>query len=192
MGARTYADIVAEIVDEFPRFSIVEKRQSKMMRLMSFALCFVTSGRTVEFMDSSVTTIGSTVYVPERWNDLPEGYRASTLRHERVHLRQWRKFGFLPFAFLYLLVPLPLGLAWFRAEFEKEAYEESMRADCEIYGVLALRSREYRKGVIAAFTSSAYGWMWPFRGQVERWYDQTAQKILEERLAEVESDAPDV
>ena len=47
--------------------------------------------------------------------------RTVLLRHERVHLRQRRRYGFLPFAILYLIPLLPLGLAYFRARFEWEA-----------------------------------------------------------------------
>jgi hypothetical protein len=27
------------------------------------------------------------------------------------------------------------------------------------------------------FTSAAYGWMWPFRAQVERWYDTALAEL---------------
>ena len=40
---------------------------------------------------------------------------------------------------LYMLVPLPMGLAYFRARFEKEAYAETIRAAAEVWG------REYAR-----------------------------------------------
>src|SRR5437764_14588221 len=45
-------------------------------------------------------------------------------------------------AILYVLLPLPVGLAWFRAYFEKEAYAETIRVAAEVWG----RSEERRVG----------------------------------------------
>jgi hypothetical protein len=94
-----------------------------------------------------------------------------TLRHELIHLRQFRRYTLFGMAFLYLLVPLPLGLAWFRARFEWEAYRESIRAAAELHGRAHVEAPAFRERILGQFTSGAYGWMWPFRGQLERWYD---------------------
>jgi hypothetical protein len=75
-------------------------------------------------------------------------------------------------AVLYVLLPLPMGLAYFRARFEKEAYAETIRAAAEVWGVQYPRSAEHRKYVIDQFMGPSYGWMWPFRRGLERWYDQ--------------------
>ena len=77
------------------------------------------------YLDSFQTTIGKTVYVTADWDDWDPDRRYVTLRHEAVHLRQFRKFTLPGMAVLYVLLPLPMGLAWFRAYFEKEAYAES-------------------------------------------------------------------
>jgi hypothetical protein len=42
---------------------------------------------------------------------------------------------------------------------------------------------------VRQFTSAAYGWMWPFRGQVERWYDQAVQRLLDEGRPGISRDA---
>jgi hypothetical protein len=177
----TYHRLVAEIETEFPGFQVVEKSESLLMRVISVAIWVLTFGQASDFMTGPVTTLGRTVYVPEDWNRKPENYRISTLRHERVHLRQSRAWGFVTFALLYLLAPLPFGLAWFRARFEWEAYEESMRADYELYGKLAIASRDYKEGIVRLFLGPEYGWMWPFRGKVEAWYDDALRRILSER-----------
>jgi hypothetical protein len=80
-------------------------------------------------------------------------------------------------AVLYLLVPLPMGLAWFRAHFEKQAYAESIRAAAEVWGPDHPRRPEFRRHVIEQFTGAAYGWMWPFRRGLERWYDQVLASL---------------
>jgi hypothetical protein len=94
------------------------------------------------------------------------------MRHEAIHLRQFRKYTLPGMALLYVLLPLPLGLAWFRAYFEKEAYAESIRAAAEVYGADYPRSTAYRQSIIDQFVGPSYGWMWPFRAGLERWYDR--------------------
>ncbi len=74
-------------------------------------------------------------------------------------------------AIAYVLLPLPMGLAWCRAQFEKAAYAESVRAAAEVWGPAHVRTAAYRDYVIDQFTSASYGWMWPFRAGLERWYD---------------------
>jgi hypothetical protein len=82
---------------------------------------------------------------------------------------------------LYLFLPCPLGLAWFRARLEWEAYTETLRATLELRGEEAVRAPELRTRIVSQFTSAAYGWMWPFRTTVERWYDDALHEILAER-----------
>jgi hypothetical protein len=48
---------------------------------------------------------------------------------------------------------------------------ESIRAAAEVYGRSHVESAGYRAAVVRQFTSGAYGWMWPFPRQLERWYD---------------------
>jgi hypothetical protein len=76
-----------------------------------------------------------------------------------------------------VLLPLPLGLAWFRAYFEKEAYAETIRAAAEVWGVAHPCRSDYRRHVIKQFTSASYGWMWPFRAGLERWYDRVLASL---------------
>jgi hypothetical protein len=73
----------------------------------------------------------------------------------------------------YLLLPLPLGLAWCRYRLEREAYEETILAAAERWGADAVRAPEFRARLIEQFTSGAYGWMWPFPRALARWYDRT-------------------
>ena len=111
------------------------------------------------------------------WDDWEPDRRYVTLRHEAVHLRQFRRFSLPGMAILYVLLPLPLGLAWFRAHFEKEAYAESIRAAAEVWGRDYPRRTDYRSHVIAQFLGPSYGWMWPFRAGLERWYDQVLASL---------------
>ena len=51
----------------------------------------VTFGQMRSYLDSYQTTIGKTVYVTADWDDCDADERYVTLRHEAVHLRQFRK-----------------------------------------------------------------------------------------------------
>lgn len=173
---------IAEIRREFPRFRIVVKRTSALSRVIDVLLKVLTFGAQREFLTRYHTVIGNTLYVPDRWESTPDVARLITLRHERVHLRQRRRYGDIVMTFLYLVPFFPLGLAYGRARIEWEAYVETMRATRELRGPDELRSPELRAYVIAQFTSGAYGWMWPFERSLHRWYDRA--------LADIETSAP--
>ncbi|MBC7976762.1 MAG: hypothetical protein H7138_17445 [Myxococcales bacterium] len=172
IGEARYAALVRSLRAEFPRFRIVRKDRSVLHQAIHYGLIGLTLGRMRSYLDSFQTTIGATVYVTSDWDDRDPDHRYVTLRHEAVHLRQFRSFTLPGMAVLYLLVPLPMGLAWFRAWFEKQAYAESIRAAAEVWGPAYPRDAAYRAHILAQFTGASYGWMWPFRAGLERWYDQ--------------------
>jgi hypothetical protein len=99
------------------------------------------------------------------------------MRHELVHLRQFRRYGLLGMALLYVLMPLPMGLAYFRARFEMEAYEETIRAAASVYGIAYVRAPSFRDYLVRQFVGPSYGWMWPFRRAVEAWYERAVAAL---------------
>lgn len=168
---------IAEIRDEFPNFRIVPKHGDGLSRAIDRALRIVTLGRMRDYLTHYHTVIGDTLYVPDAWDTTPELDRIITLRHERVHLRQRRRWSLPVMAFLYFVPILPLGLALGRARIEWEAYTETLRATAELRGRSAVRSPALRAEILRRFTSADYGWMWPFEGQVGRWYDRALEQI---------------
>lgn len=170
-----------EIQREFPRFRVVYKRESAFSKLIHGCLLVLTLGGQRHFLTGYYTVIGDTLYVPDSWDALDPDERAILLRHERVHLRQRRRYGALGMALLYLLPFFPLGLAYGRARLEWEAYRETLRATAELQGLSRARDPALRARIVGRFTGPDYGWMWPFRRTVERWYDDA--------LAELERDA---
>jgi hypothetical protein len=172
-----YDALVDALRAEFPSFRIVRKDRSPLHRAIHYALCALTLGGMTSYLEAFQTTIGCTVYVTADWEERDADDRYVTLRHEAIHLRQFRRYSLPGMAVLYLLVPLPMGLAWFRARFEKAAYAESIRAAAEVWGPDFPRRPEYRRSVIEQFTGPAYGWMWPFRRGLERWYDQVLASL---------------
>ena len=175
---------IGEIKREFPRFRIVRKRDSSLSRLIDVVLKVLTLGAQREFMTRYHTVLWDTLYVPDQWHATPDLARLVTLHHERVHLRQRRRYGDLMMTFLYLVPFFPLGLAYGRARLEWEAYAETLRATACYSGLDAARSSDLRKHIVRQFTSGAYGWMWPFRKTINRWYDAA--------LTELETGAPSV
>jgi hypothetical protein len=170
-------DLVDEIRREFPRFRIVQKSESRLSRAIDIALKIVTLGGQRDFMSRYHTVIADTLYVPGRWEDASDTDRAITLAHERVHLRQRRRYGDVVMTLLYLLVFFPLGLAYGRARIEWEAYAETLRATAELYGMQAAEDPALRERIVQQFTGAAYGWMWPFPRTINRWYDEAIDAI---------------
>lgn len=168
-----------ELKQEFPAFCIRRKRGDSLSRAIDVALRIVTLGGQRHYLTKYHTVIGDTLYVPETWDDLSDLDRVILLRHERVHLRQRRRYGGALMAFLYLIPFLPLGLAYGRARIEWEAYTETLRATLELRGVAALKSAELRERIIQRFTGPDYGWMWPFRTTVEAWYDRVVNELCD-------------
>jgi hypothetical protein len=172
-----YDALVEQLRAEFPRFRIIRKDRSVLHRAIHYALIGLTFGRMRTYLDSFQTTIGRTVYVTADWDELDVDQRYVTLRHEAIHLRQFRAYTLPGMAVLYILVPLPMGLAWFRAHFEKQAYAETVRAAAEVWGPSYPRTESFRRHIIDQFVGPSYGWMWPFRANLERWYDRVLASV---------------
>ncbi len=174
------AALLAEMRREFPRFRLVHKRGDRLSRAIDRALKIISLGGQSTYMTEYRTVIGDTLYLPDGWDETAAVDRIICLRHERVHLRQRRRYTLPGMTILYLLLPLPIGLAWFRARLEWEAYRETLRATCELKGREAVRDPELRERMIRRFTGPAYLWMWPFRRQIERWYDDAIAELARE------------
>jgi hypothetical protein len=161
-------DLDAEYAELAASLRIVPKDRVWHQRAIHHLLRVVTLGAQSSYLDRYVTTIFHTIYVTPDWESRALVDRYATLRHEVVHVRQFERWGLL-MPLLYLLVPLPFGLAWCRMRFERAAYEETLRVHHQLGGRAAVE--RLRAHVIAQFTSGAYGWMWPFPRAVERWFD---------------------
>jgi hypothetical protein len=171
------AELLAEMHREFPRFRIVDKRGDRLSHAIDVALKLLSLGRMSTYLTEYRTVIGDTMYVPSDWNETPAIDRVICLRHERVHLRQRRRYTLVGMTLLYLFLPLPIGLAWFRARMEWEAYRETLRATFELKGLSAVSHPDVRRQMVERFVGPAYLWMWPFRSHIERWYDETVAEL---------------
>lgn len=184
MTASLHATFVAEMKAEFPSFEILPKRDSKLQRAIHVALAVVTFGGMRTYATQYHTVLFGKLWVPDSWEQMSDVDRYVLLRHERVHLRQRARMGDLVMGFVYLVPFFPLGLAYGRARIEWEAYTETIVATYETAGIE--RARALKNHIVGRFVGPDYGWMWPFRGTVERWFDQVIDDLTrrnEDRLA---------
>jgi len=176
----TLPELEQQIHDEFPDFKVVPKSSSSLMRAIDIFLKVITFGLMKTFMTRFITTVGYTVYVNRTWGLKHDVAKMLTLRHERVHMRQRRKYGSFLFTFLYLFFPVPVLFAYYRRKFEMEAYEETMLSMLELLplsGEGTLMTPVFKEIVVRHFTTAEYFWMWPWRSSVERWYDETLARL---------------
>lgn len=152
---------------------------------LSWLLFIITFGQLNrdDFLNRFATTIGSYICIPARWS--PES-ADGVLAHECRHVTQFRWFGFglhpllgVPFmAFAYLLLPLPLGLAWMRYRLELDADVVAWKHLKVVFPETArelILSRAQR--FATTVSSSAYGWAWP-RSRALKGFEKAAEKIL--------------
>ncbi len=173
---------------EIPGMRLVSKDDSSFMSTIFAVLAFITR-RPRDSWDGFTTTIWRTMYVPPGFAFWAIEDRYRLLRHELVHLRQFRRWP-LPWldrpgvwrinavlmSLCYLLV---LPVRWtFRAKFEREAYTQSMLSwyECRHYGFTShYKARQIAK-MGQTFGSGTYAWMWT-RAKAEQWAADTLAAI---------------
>jgi hypothetical protein len=167
-----------ELRAEFPSFRIRKKRESLVQRAIHVALAVLTVGGQRVYLTRYHTVLFGTLWVPDAWDAMSDDDRYILLRHERVHLRQRKRMGDLWMSFVYLVPFFPLFFAWGRARIEWEAYVETIRATAEVQGIDA--AANLRAHIVKRFTGADYGWMWPFPGAVNRWFDEALADVRAE------------
>lgn len=169
--------LVADILVEFPRFRLVPKAGHRLSRLIDRCLRLCTLGLQNRYLTEYHTVLGDTLYLAPVWDSLDDRSRYVLLCHERIHLRQRRRYGTVGMALLYLFPLFPFGLALGRARIEWEAYKETLRASAEVYGLAAVDQPALRARIVERFTGPDYGWMWPFPRTVAEWYDSAVEEL---------------
>lgn len=175
-GSRTER-YLATLREEFPALRVVRKEDDGLQKVLDVLLRIGTLNQQRDYLTKYTTVIGATIYTPRSWETRSDEERYVTLRHEAVHLRQARRMGQLGMSLVYGVVFFPIVLSWGRAQIEWEAYAETLWAMAEVHGLAYASSRPVREHIVRQFTSAAYGWMWPFPGQVNRWIDAELAKI---------------
>jgi len=106
-------------------------------------------------------TLGDIIYHPSDI-DPSEQRHEGTIAHEEVHVAQMKKYGLLPFLFLYAFVPMPFFFAYFRWKFEREAYLVTIMSYPIVY-------REFVVEGIVSNLWSKYFLTWP-KPLMEKWF----------------------
>ena len=150
---KEFDDYVEKIKQEFPKFQIIPKEESPLMKF----IYNITLMRfwNKQFMSRFITVMFGKVYMPKQYI----GSHASIdiLRHELVHLRDMKKYPVL-FELTYILFPLPTVFT-LRAFWEYRGYCESIRAINDRYGYVPVKTIEF---FVEQFTGPSYLWMCPF------------------------------
>lgn len=150
-------------------------------KLLHYLVIIFTFGGNRNFLDGYYTTIGPWVGVPKDWESRYMLGRAAVIEHETIHIKQCKKFGFgnvyvgLPiYTVLYLLLPLPIGLAYFRWLFEREAYAHGINF-LNMYQP-DHRTRRIEDAVIE-LSGSNYAWTWPFKRRVRAYFEEHVKHV---------------
>lgn len=172
-----YNDYLAALKLTDPKLRIIPKDESRLNRVIDKVLRALTFGKQNTYLTQYTTTLGNRIYVPSSWSYMAAGERYCTMRHEVVHVRQFRRFTWPGMALLYVLLPLPAGFAAGRAAIELEAYRESLRATWQVYGAAAAKSEAMLQHIVDRFTGPDYGWMWLHGKSVRRALEKTLREL---------------
>jgi len=112
----------------------IEEKTGWFWNTIAWMLCIVTFGfyKRDKFLKEFATTIGTKVGFPPEWTYKSIEY---VMPHEARHVWQGKMCGFglsawvgIPiFGIIYLLLPIPVGFAYFRYLFERDATRETIR-----------------------------------------------------------------
>lgn len=166
LDARGQLQLQATALDRHAKLIVKQGWFWSAVSWLLYIFTFGSSNRQA-FRGRFATTIGPYIAVPPSWS--AEAVQ-DVLAHECRHVTQSRWFGLglhplagVPFmALAYLLLPLPLGLAWVRFRLELDADKAGWRALKRAFP-LAARDAIMPRAVRFSETisSSAYGWAWP-------------------------------
>ena len=141
---------------------------------LHYVVMVVTFGQNRSFLTDYYTTIGGVVGYPTEGSSRSLAERIAVLEHELIHIKQCARLGFgkvwigFPiYMVLYLLLPLPIGLAYFRWRYEREAYAHGINVR------VAIEPHRYNgliEEAVTELTTGAYGWTWPFKGTVRAYF----------------------
>jgi hypothetical protein len=168
-----------ELKEEFPEVKFRHKRKVWYHWIAHVAICILTVGLNRRYISGFTTTSKNYIdWSDAHWERLQTGKDLDRVwecfRHEREHLRQFRKYTRVGMVLLWSIPPILL--CYGRAILiEKPGYLESLRAKLEVSPGFA-KSTEYKKWWVGQFTGFNYGLMWILKWQVERWFDDEVER----------------
>ena len=163
--ATLFQQYVTQLETEFPKFKLIEKENSKLMRVLNFFIKLWNP----DFMDHFTMVLGYRIYMPPAQRNTAVGYEI--LRHEAVHMRQFKKFWLLQTISYGIL---PIGPS-FRAYWEYQGYCESMKVRSELGWSV---DDAYIDWLVSQFTGPAYLFMWPFKASLTKKFKAERTRLL--------------
>jgi hypothetical protein len=191
-----YLDEIGKKYDE--KVQIRFKSESKLLKFLRPILELFNKN----FWHGYVTTIGSTIWVPDDWferGDLKS--RLQTTAHEVLHVKQGKDQGAFLHAFLYLfpqslaplallsLLAIPFGIGWlwcllfllclaplpapFRYLKELEAYRVKVLFFIYVWSSTPEMLQWAKETIIVNLSKSDYYFTWPF----PKWIQKDLDKI---------------
>lgn len=152
-----FTKLMASMREEFPGIRFCHRSEVWLTRMMD--RLWLKKSKS-----SFTTTVFSYVVTPDDFEFWPAESKYEVMRHEREHLRQYKRWGFgilwlgcVLMGILYLLV-LPTGLTM-RAYFEKQAYLQSAVAKIQLGYDADVNRRHFIARMQQTFTGFEYVWM---------------------------------
>ncbi len=197
MPSKLIQDFSKHVQSLIPGYRVVRKSKSWVMHLLNVFLFF-----TPDFMTRYTTTVGNTVYVPDRLWENHSMRTLAILAHEARHVYDKQKYSGILFGLGYLL-PQVLGLlsllallaiwfsnywllalvavvflapipAYFRMLIERQGYLMSLCVARWTFGLdTAERQLDF---ILKQFEGPAYYFMWPFHTSLEEWFQCELQE----------------
>lgn len=169
---------------EFPKLKMTLKRDVWWHWVRYVGILIFTFGTNRKYFTNYTTTSKNRIDLSDQHHAKIQSGKAheldrvwTTLRHERVHLRQFAKYGTILMALVYLHPPF-VFFAYGRGLTEKPGYLESLRGMYELNPAFARGEIKMRDGdayidwLVGQFTNSSYGWaMYFHKKRVRGWFD---------------------
>jgi hypothetical protein len=150
-----FHEMRAEMYRELGTTVTTKAYDRRVWKTLDVLLRIVSFGKLTNFMKRT-TTLGRWIAFGEDVDLYNPGlHDLLVLRHERRHVVQGGKYTWLGLWWLYLFFPLPIGLAYFRYKFEREALMD------EIAYAKSLGLSVNIDEIIEGLSGPAYVWMWP-------------------------------
>lgn len=173
--------LAIELKAEFPSLVFQFKADHWWWKVAHWFILIVSFGGNRTFLTGFTTTFGMCIGFSaghtKRIKERVEEDRVwSVLMHEREHLRQFKKYSLPGMILLYGLVFFPVGLAYFRARFERAGYKQTLMCWFILDRGWA-ENPEAIKWLTTQFTGPNYVWSWPFKKTVQGWFTQELSRL---------------
>jgi hypothetical protein len=155
---------ILQLKKEFPKLQIQEKKSAVMK--FFFSLPIIKRFRLQEYTQA----INNTIWLSCNWSKLTSFKKLSILKHEREHLLQFQKYGPILMSILYLFIFFPIGLAYFRAKFERQGLIRNMEMYVEHFGNNSKTMNICRDKYMRVLCGPSYLYAWPFKKAVTKWF----------------------